>query len=412
MITPVNLFRKDVNRKIDTVIKADDQANIFQEVDEYVVTREISNKLADFFEYYNENGITNGVWISGFFGSGKSHLLKILSYVLENKKYNGYHLGELFAEKITDDIKLKGDIQSCLRKINSESILFNIDQQAQITTKSDENAILKVFYKVFYDHQGFYGFQPHVAAFEESLVRDSKYEAFKQEFEKVYGQPWTEARKDYIKPQINDAIAQSCAVVYSANPEQYKNYLFKWQSQHKQSIEDFAMKVSEYINARGKNFRLNFFVDEVGQFIAERTKLMLNLQTLAETLYTKCNGNSWVMVTSQEDLENLVGDDSKVQSDDFSKIQGRFKARMPLTSSSVDEVIEKRLLEKSDDGVPVLTRLFKSEEENIRTLISFSNSGIQFRGYKDEHDFVNKYPFLPYQFDPPQRLPGTAPVGR
>ena len=386
MITPVNLFRKDVNRKIDTVIKADDQANIFQEVD-------------DFFEYYNENGITNGVWISGFFGSGKSHLLKILSYVLENKKYNGYHLGELFAEKITDDIKLKGDIQSCLRKINSESILFNIDQQAQITTKSDENAILKVFYKVFYDHQGFYGFQPHVAAFEESLVRDSKYEAFKQEFEKVYGQPWTEARKDYIKPQINDAIAQSCAVVYSADPEQYKNYLFKWQTQHKQSIEDFAMKVSDYINARGKNFRLNFFVDEVGQFIAERTKLMLNLQTLAETLYTKCNGNSWVMVTSQEDLENLVGDDSKVQSDDFSKIQGRFKVRMPLTSSSVDEVIEKRLLEKSDDGVPVLTRLFKSEEENIRTLISFSNSGIQFRGYKDEHDFVNKYPFLPYQFD-------------
>jgi hypothetical protein len=399
MITPVNLFRKDVNRKIDTVIKADDQANIFQEVDEYVVTREISNKLADFFEYYNDNGITNGVWISGFFGSGKSHLLKILSYVLENKKYNGYHLGELFAEKITDDIKLKGDIQSSLRKINSESILFNIDQQAQITTKSDENAILKVFYKVFYDHQGFYGFQPHVAAFEESLVRDSKYEAFKQEFEKVYGQPWTEARKDYIKPQINDAIAQSCAVVYSADPEQYKNYLFKWQSQHKQSIEDFAMKVSEYINARGKNFRLNFFVDEVGQFIAERTKLMLNLQTLAETLYTKCNGNSWVMVTSQEDLESLVGDDSKVQSDDFSKIQGRFKVRMPLTSSSVDEVIEKRLLEKSDDGVPVLTRLFKSEEENIRTLISFSNSGIQFRGYKDEHDFVNKYPFLPYQFD-------------
>lgn len=399
MITSIKLFRKDVNRKIDTVIKADDQANIFQEVDEYVVTREISNKLADFFEFYNENGTTNGVWISGFFGSGKSHLLKILSYVLENKHYNGYHLGELFAEKITEDIKLKGDIQSCIRKFKSESILFNIDQQAQITTKSDENAILKVFYKVFYDHQGFYGFQPHVAAFEESLARDNKYEAFKQEFEKIYHQPWIEARKDYIKPQINDAIAQSCAVIYNTHPDSYKNYLFKWQSQHKQSIEDFALKVSEYINARGNNFRLNFFVDEVGQFIAERTKLMLNLQTIAETLYTKCKGNSWVVVTSQEDLENLVGDDSKVQSDDFSKIQGRFNARMPLTSSSVDEVIEKRLLEKSEEGIPIFTELFKSEEDNIKTLISFSNSGIQFKGYKDSNDFVNKYPFLPYQFD-------------
>jgi len=399
MITPDKLFRKDVHRKIDTVIKADDQTNIFQEVDEYVVTREISNRLADFFEFYNETGTTNGVWISGFFGSGKSHLLKILSYVLENKQYNGYHLGELFAGKITEDIKLKGDILNCLRKTKSESILFNIDQQAQITTKSDENAILKVFYKVFYDHQGFYGFQPHVAAFEESLAGDGKYEAFMQEFAKLYGQPWTEARKDYIKPQVNEAIARACAVIYNTDPDQYKNYLFKWQSQYKQSIEDFALKVSTYINARGKQFRLNFFVDEAGQFIAERTRLMLNLQTIAETLYTKCNGNSWVLVTSQEDLGSLVGDDSKVQSDDFSKIQGRFKVRMPLTSSSVDEVIEKRLLEKSDEAKPELTKLFRSEEENIRTLISFTNSGIQFKGYRDESDFVNKYPFLPYQFD-------------
>src|SRR5690554_3046300 len=188
MITPVNLFRKDVNRKIDTVIKADDQANIFQEVDEYVVTREISNKLADFFEYYNDNGITNGVWISGFFGSGKSHLLKILSYVLETKKHNGYHLGELFAEKITDDIKLKADIQSRVRVSNSECILFNIDQQGQISIESVENAILQVFYKVFYEQQVFYGLQIDVTAFEESRVRDSKYDAFKQEVEGVDGQ--------------------------------------------------------------------------------------------------------------------------------------------------------------------------------------------------------------------------------
>ena len=98
MIAPGTFFLKDVNRKIDTVIKADDQANIFQEVDEYVITREISNKLADFFEMYNDPGETNGVWISGFFGSGKSHLLKILSYVLENKKYNGIRLESMFAK--------------------------------------------------------------------------------------------------------------------------------------------------------------------------------------------------------------------------------------------------------------------------------------------------------------------------
>lgn len=399
MSEPNVLFLKDYARKIETVIKADDKENIYQEVDEYVITREISNKLGNFFEFYNDKGATNGVWISGFFGSGKSHLLKILSYVLENKSYNGTHLGELFASKVTEDVKLKGDIQSCLRKIKSESILFNIDQQAQITAKSEENAILKVFYKVFYDHQGFYGFQPHIAEFEEGLSKEGKYDDFKKEFEIIYQKPWIDVRMDYIKPLVNDAVAKACAIVYKDNVDNYKNYLLKWQSKHKQSIEDFALKVSDYIRSKEGNFRLNFFVDEVGQFIAEKTKLMLNLQTIAETLFTKCNGNSWVIVTSQEDLESLVGNDQAIQSDDFSKIQGRFKARMPLTSSNVDEVIEKRLLEKSDVGQTALSALFTKEGENIKTLISFTLAGLQFKGYQGTKDFVNKYPFLPYQFD-------------
>lgn len=399
MATTIDIFEKDFTRTIETVIKADDNEHIYQEVDEYVITREISNKLADFFEFYNEPNATNGVWISGFFGSGKSHLLKILSYALENKSLNGYHLGELFGQKATDDVKLKGDILNATRKFRSESILFNIDQQAQITTKHDANAILQVFYKVFYDHQGFYGFQPHIADFESYLSKEGNYERFIQEFENIYGQSWKEARMNYVARAVNDAIARTCAIIYNDDAAKYDKYLHQWHSKQKFSIEDFALKVSEYIKSKGPNFRLNFFVDEVGQYIAENTKLMLNLQTIAESLYTKCNGNSWVIVTSQEDLESLVGDDSGVQSDDFSKIQGRFRVRMPLTSSMVDEVIEKRLLAKSDNGVNLLSSLYKNEGENLKTLLSFSEAGMQFKGYQGTKDFVNKYPFIPYQFD-------------
>jgi predicted ATPase len=129
-----DLFLKDVHRPIETVIKADDQEHVLTEVEEYVVTREITNKVRDFFSAYNDYQDVNGVWISGFFGSGKSHLLKILSYVLENKEYNGTRLGELFAAKIEDDEMLKGDALRSTR-IPSESILFNIDQQAQIILK-------------------------------------------------------------------------------------------------------------------------------------------------------------------------------------------------------------------------------------------------------------------------------------
>ena len=109
------LFQKDYGRTIETVIKADDTSHILQEVEEYVITNEISHKLADFFEQYNNYEGANGVWISGFFGSGKSHLLKILSYVLEDRTVDGNHLGELFAEKVTEDAKLKGDIKAGTR---------------------------------------------------------------------------------------------------------------------------------------------------------------------------------------------------------------------------------------------------------------------------------------------------------
>ncbi len=394
-----DLFRKNFSRPIETVIKADDTDHVYQEVDEYVITREVAKKLADFFESYNDSDNINGVWISGFFGSGKSHLLKILSYVLENKSLNGDHLGELFASKVYDDPKLKGDILSSTKKYKSESILFNIDQQAQITNKTEANAILQVFYKVFYDHLGYYGFRPFIANFEMSLDKEGKYEQFKEQFEEIYGKPWKEGRMDYPSRKVNDAVANSCGTIFNEDPSKYENLLREYRETQVFSIEDLALKVNSYIKSKGPNFRLNFFVDEVGQYIAENTKLMLNLQTIAESLNTKCHGNSWVIVTSQEDLESLVGDDSGIQSDDFSKIQGRFRVRMPLTSANVDEVIEKRLLEKNDVGTETLIQLFRREGENLKTLLSFSETGMQFKGYRDEDDFVNKYPFIPYQFD-------------
>ena len=393
-------FTKDFSRSIETVIKADDRSHILQEVDEYVVTKDVSLQLTSFFEAYKERRSTiNGVWISGFFGSGKSHLLKILSYVLTNKEFDGKKLGKIFASKIVDDEMLKSDVEYVFETIRSESILFNIDQQAQITSKSDKQAILQVFYKVFYDHRGYFGSQAHVAEFEAYLDSEGKYEDFKLEFAKVRGKEWITERKNYVDPRVADALAKACSVVYNRPVEDYEDYLDDWEDKLRFSIEDFGDKVREYIKAKGEGFRLNFFVDEVGQFIAENTGLMLNLQSIAETLNTKCDGNSWIIVTSQEDLESLVGDDSGVQSDDFSKIQGRFKVRMPLTSNNVDEVIEKRLLEKNAEGNVSLSAVYSRESENLRTILHFSQGGVQFKGYENQSDFVSKYPFVPYQFD-------------
>jgi len=391
-------FQKDIHRNIETVIKADDRENISDEVAEYVITHEIGNKIRDFFSAYNDYAGANGVWISGFFGSGKSHLLKILSYVLENKEFDGYFSGELFAEKIETDQILKGDVISA-SKIPSESILFNIDQQAQITSKTNQDAILKVFYKVFYDHLGFYGFQAHVAEFEMWLKRNDQLEAFTARFNSKSNTPWDKARIDYFDPIVTDNLAEVLAELNGKSPSDYEDILDQIENKSTQSIDDFGDRVMEYIKSQGPNFRLNFFVDEIGQYISENTKLMLNLQTIAETLAIKTKGKSWILVTSQEDMEKVVGDMNKSQQNDFSRIQARFKIKIPLTSANVDEVIEKRLLKKSESATNTLKELYQKVHIHLSTLITFSESGVQFKGLQGDKDFVNKYPFLPYQFD-------------
>lgn len=393
----LDIFKKDFKRPIETVIKADDLDNIWQEVDEYVITNEISHRLSDFFEQYNHYEGANGVWISGFFGSGKSHLLKILSYVLQNQTLNGEPLLENFATKVKDDAKLKADITRC-KDIPSESILFNIDQQAQNTSNTESNTILSVFYKVFYDHQGYYGFVPHVADFEEWLTRESKYDAFREQFSLRFNKPWEQARIDYVDPILEDTLTEVLAELFNSEPGKYLGILDKFEERSRHSIESFASKVAAYIDAKPQGFRLNFFVDEVGQFVAEEVRLMLNLQTIAESLATKCKGRAWIFVTSQEDLESLIGDETRAQSDDFSKIQGRFKFRLPLTSANVDEVIEKRLLAKNEQGVQTLDAAWAKEKDNLKTLLSFSDSGVQFRHFSGKDDFISKYPFIPYQF--------------
>jgi len=393
-----DFFEKDINRTIETVIKADDTDHILEEVVEYVVTNEVAKKIGDFFSAYNDYRGANGVWISGFFGSGKSHLLKILSYVLENKEYDGYKLGELFAEKIENDALLKADILAATR-IPSESILFNIDQKAQITTKQEEDALLNVFYRVFYDHLGYFGAQRHVAEFERWLDSEGVYKKFQEDFEAASGEFWSNARRKYFSPKVKEAIGVVLSNLLGDTADKYSNIIETLRTDEHVSVDDFCNKVNEYIRTKPRSFRLNFFVDEVGQYISDNSKLMLNLQTIAETLATRTKGNSWILVTSQEDMQSIVGDLNKSQQNDFSKIQARFKIKLPLTSANVDEVIEKRLLSKKEPAKVTLRTLWAKESANMETLLSFSDSGVQFKKYRDDKDFISKYPFVVYQFD-------------
>eukprot|EP01047_Picozoa_sp_COSAG01_P050905 COSAG01_NODE_5193_length_4419_cov_606.935591_1_plen_1138_part_10 len=390
-----SIFYKPVDRPIEGVIKADDRSSLYLEVEEYELTNEIEKRLESFLESYNDYETANGVWISGFFGSGKSHLLKMISLLLANKAIDDQDVLESFLEKCPGNNFLQGSLRKAV-SIPSESILFNIDQKADVINKTQVDALLSVFVKVFDEHCGYYGKQPFIAQFERQLDEDGLIEQFKQAFQKheANGKDWEWGRTRITR--VSEVVDKAYSEV-SGN--QTNEVINRYRSDYKLSIEDFANQVKKYIKARGKDFRLNFFVDEAGQYIADNIKLMTNLQTVAESLNTKCNGQAWVMVTAQEDMNTVIGEMDKQQANDFSKIQDRFSIRMKLTSADVAEVIQKRLLKKTDDGCQALLPVYEREQNNFRTLFDFTGGSQTYKNFTDADDFVRSYPFIPYQFE-------------
>lgn len=388
------IFRKPVGRPIEGVIKADDSDHLHDEVDEYVLTNEIEKKLEDFLDAYNNYAGANGAWISGFFGSGKSHLLKMISLLLANDSVDGQPVVESFVAKCHDN-KL---LQAALRKsgtIPAKSILFNIDQKADVISKSEVDALLAVFVKVFDESCGYYGKQGYIAEFERVLDEDQLLENFKTEFSKLEEKGW-----EWARMRVNRFAAQIDKAYATVTGQKVVGIIDRYKADYKVSIEDFADQVNDYVRRHdNKDFRLNFFVDEVGQYISEHTKLMTNLQTIAESLATKCKGRAWIIVTAQEDMNTVVGEMGKQQGNDFSKIQARFANRLSLTSKDVAEVIQKRLLAKTEDGAKELGALYDEQVNNFKTIFDFSDGSVQYRNYQGKEHFKDCYPFVPYQFD-------------
>lgn len=282
------MFRKEIDREIQGVIIAGqgESRSVSQELDEYVVTRELQRHFRDFFTAYKKGiaGTTPkmGVWISGFFGSGKSHFLKIISYLLKNELVGGRRALDYFIadQKITDpavlaDMQLAADTPV-------DAILFNIDAKSDSNSKRDKDAIVNVFLRVFNEAQGFCGSQPALADLERKLSDAGRFDAFKRAFDGAYGSAWEDSRQDF--DFIQDTVVEALSGIGFMSESAARNWCEKAVEPYQISIEDFAKRVKTYIDRKGGNRHVVFLVDEIGQYIGEDSKLMLNLQTVTEEI--------------------------------------------------------------------------------------------------------------------------------
>ena len=388
-----SMFQKDINRDINGVIKVaqDDEKSLHQELSEYIITKELRRHFQTFFDNYTKaiDQPTDkiGVWISGFFGSGKSHFLKMLSYLLSNREVQGIPAIDYFKDKF-DDPMMYAQAVKCV-SVPTESILFNIDIEGPLN--KDKTAVLRTFAKMFYNHCGFYGDDLKIAKLERFIDRQGKTNEFRKKFEEINGGSWVENRDSFAF--FEDDVVEVLQSVLGMSEQAARNW-FNGEETNELSIAQLVSDIKEYVDSKGDKFRLLFMVDEVGQYIGDDGDLMINLQSLVEELGAKCMGKVWVMVTSQEAIDSVV----KISGDDFSKIQGRFNTRLSLSSSSVDEVIKKRVLSKTEEANQLLHMVYDKEQAVLKNLFVFNDSVLDIKGFADGGEFAATFPFVPYQF--------------
>jgi len=393
------MFAKSINREIKPVVKPGqvDDATVKLELQEYVVTQELQKHFAAFFSNYRL-GIGAGtdrigVWISGFFGSGKSHFLKMLSYLISDQKVDGKPALDYFIEdnKITD-ARVLADIRAA-ESVGTDVILFDIASKSRTSSAAKRDVITMVFLRAFNEKLGYSYQYPRMADLERKLDAEDKLTKFRDRIEELEGIEWSEAVAGIDLAQ--DSFVQAMAEQGIMSEEAARSWCDRVGEEYSISTEDFAKLVRKHIESKGDDHHVVFCVDEVGQYIGDDSKMMLDLQTLEHDLAVQCHGKAWILVTAQEAIDKI----QVVNNVDFSKIQGRFDTRLSLSSSDVAEVVKKRILKKNDAAQAELEAVYTEKVDALDTIIKFSGEMLEMKHFKSAEDFADVYPFVPYQFN-------------
>ena len=393
------MFAKSINREIKPVVKPGqvDDATVKLELQEYVVTQELQKHFAAFFSNYRlgigADTDRIGVWISGFFGSGKSHFLKMLSYLISDQKVDGKPALDYFIEdnKITD-ARVLADIRAA-ESVGTDVILFDIASKSRTSSAAKRDVITMVFLRAFNEKLGYSYQYPRMADLERKLDAEDKLTKFRDRIEELEGIEWSEAVAGIDLAQ--DSFVQAMAEQGIMSEEAARSWCDRVGEEYSISTEDFAKLVRKHIESKGDDHHVVFCVDEVGQYIGDDSKMMLDLQTLEHDLAVQCHGKAWILVTAQEAIDKI----QVVNNVDFSKIQGRFDTRLSLSSSDVAEVVKKRILKKNDAAQAELEAVYTEKMDALDTIIKFSGEMLEMKHFKSAEDFADVYPFVPYQFN-------------
>jgi hypothetical protein len=391
-----SLFRHNIYRRIEEVIKVDQTEDklIAGEIKEYVVTDAIRAHYVNILDLYRDTpnkpheGIA--VWVSGFFGSGKSSFAKMLGLAVENRDIEGKPAAGLFAAQAKDP-KLAVLLSVITEQIKTHTVIFDVSTDRGI--RSGNQTLTEIMYGRLLQSLR-YAKDLDLSELEIALEEKGQLAAFEAEYRKTFDKDW-----DAQKGKIAFALSEASRVLHNLEPATYP-FADSWVKAVKNKADitpgKLAERATELMKRREPGKSLMFVIDEVGQFVARDVQKMLDLQAVVQNLGIRGRGKHWIVVTSQEKLNDIVSglDETRVE---LARLKDRFPQQVHLEPSDISEVTSKRVLSKNAEAEAVLGKLF-DEHRGRLTEHTRLTADIKLPDLARD-SFIDLYPLLPYQID-------------
>lgn len=386
----LEILTLDLNEDIKNVIDLEDRSEneIQQEIESYIVTEGLAKHLSNFCNQYTSNIKETGVWISGFYGSGKSYFGKMLGYIIDNPTINGTSAIDRFMPRIKgvkDESFLENYIRS-IDSINSRVVFLDVAKQ------NTDNGLAYTLFSNFLKNLGFrsdlYGYMEY------ELFIDGKYEFLEKKSQELFSKSWNELKVS------NREVARAMRQIYLALDYSEDDYN-DTKKIYSDAIDNFdAVKLKEELEkylSKVKDETLVFIFDEASEAISQKKFTLLDLEGISESFSNSSLGSRvWTIAIAQEKLDDVINN-SNVSKSNLIKVTDRFKTKLHLEATEVDVIIKSRLLKKKDE---YYTKLVEYHKKNDGLISDATNLKSSFpTKTADADEFATYYPFHKYQFN-------------
>jgi hypothetical protein len=335
-------------------------------------------KMLEFYLQHFESPEQPAFWVSGFYGSGKSHLVKMASYLWSDFEFKSgktarsikplpHDIRDLFVElDRKQNIQGKLSIAGTLRDFPSKDIRYSFLQILLHSLGLPQQ----------YHHFKFVYWLKKEGIYEGvEAILETRGKSFKKEIENLF-----------VSTSLAKAVLESKPEM--ANDEAKLLELFREQFARTDVIgrEDFVKTIRDEILPLSFGNRIPctiIVLDEVQQFIGTDAKLAHDVQLLAEDLTSRFKSKFLLVGTGQ----NALTDTPNLQ-----RLTARFRVPIQLTNTDIQTVIRKTILDKKPSAVSILNKKLDASSGEI----SRNLEGTVF-GYltEDKDTLVADYPLLP-----------------